>query len=359
MSGSVVPGMPCAEPRARVEAFESLDALPEDAAALFDASSTIFSSRAWWEAVLAHAIPPGSSPRLLLVRLGGEAKALFPMLHEAGGGFRALTTPYTCLYEPLIAPDVADRAALFTAFARFCRAFPMTRLDALDQAIEPDLSLGARRSGLAVARFDHFGNWYEDVAGLNWSGYLARRPGALRETIRRRTRRAERLSDARFRLFDNPTDLEAGIAAFETVYGRSWKEPEPYPSFNPAQIRAAASLGLARLGVWWINEIPAAAQFWVMEHGQATVLKLAHDEAFKAHSPGTVLTAWMIRHMIEKEHATELDFGRGDDPYKQDWVSSRRQRIGLLLIDPRRPAGMIALARHTMGRLRAWLRPTG
>ncbi len=204
-----------------------------------------------------------------------------------------------------------------------------------------------------LRRFDHFGNWYDDVSGLDWAGWLARRPGALRETIRRRTRRAEQLQGAHFRLFDHQNDLACGIDAFETVYARSWKQPEPYPSFNPAQIRAAASLGVARVGVWWIGETPAAAQFWVVEHGRATVLKLAHDEAFKDFSPGTLLTAWMIRVMIEQAHVSELDFGRGDDAYKRDWVGFRRQRMGVMLINPRHPRGMLALGRHSLGQIAA------
>jgi CelD/BcsL family acetyltransferase involved in cellulose biosynthesis len=349
--------MRSAEPGTRVETFASLDALPDDATPLFAAAGSFFSTRAWWDVVLAHAIPAGARARLLLIRRDGEAKALFPMLLDPpNGGLRALTTAYTCLYEPLIVPDRADRSIIFATFARFCRSFATTRLDALDQAVAADIALGARASGLAVARFDHFGNWHEDVAGLDWANWLARRPGAPRETIRRRTRRGERLAGARFELFDNKNDLASGITAFETVYGRSWKEPEPYPSFNPAQIRAAAFLGLARLGVWWIDATPAAAQFWIVEQGRATVLKLAHDEAFKVHSPGTVLTAWMIRHMIEQEHVTELDFGRGDDAYKQSWVACRRQRTGLLLINPRHPRGMIELTRHAMGRIKARLR---
>jgi hypothetical protein len=357
-------GMRSTEPETQIETFDRLDALPEDAAPLFDAAASFFSTRAWWETVLAHAIPPNAAPRLLLIRLDGEPCGLFPMLVDPdggdrdGGGFRALTTPYTCLYEPLIAAG-HDRATLFTAFARYCRAFPTTRLDALDPAIEADFSHGGRRAGLVLARFDHFGNWHEDVAGLDWPAWLAGRPGALRETIRRRTRRAERLAGARFRLFDSTNDLATGIAAFETVYARSWKDPEPYPSANPAQIRAAAGLGLARVGVWWVDETPAAAQFWIVGRGAAMVLKLAHDEAFKAHSPGTVLTAWMIRHMIERERVDTIDFGRGDDPYKQGWVANRRPRIGLLLINPLRPRGMLVLGRHMMGRIKARLRPDG
>jgi hypothetical protein len=221
------------------------------------------------------------------------------------------------------------------------------------------VTLGARTAGLVVARFEHFGNWHEDVTNLGWAGYVASRPGTLREMIRRRSRRAENLAGADFRVFCRRDDIEVGVAAFETVYARSWKQPEPFPAFNPAQIRAAAALGSGRLGVWSIDGSPVAVQFWIVEHSRATVLKLAHDEAFNAHSPGTVLTAWMIRHMLEQEHATELDFGRGDDPYKQLWAADRRQRIGLMLINPLRAGGMLALARHTAGRLRARLRPTG
>jgi CelD/BcsL family acetyltransferase involved in cellulose biosynthesis len=115
-------------------------------------------------------------------------------------------------------------------------------------------------------------------------------------------------------------------------------------------------LGLAQVGVWWIGGAPAAAQFWIVERGRATVLKLAHDEAFKDHSPGTVLTAWMIRRMIEQAQVSELDFGRGDDAYKRDWVGFRRQRMGVMLINPRDPRGMIALVRHSLGRSAARLR---
>jgi len=344
------------EPATRVEIFESLGALPDDAIPLFATAGSFFSTQVWWETVLGHAMPPHAAPLLLVIRLDGVASGLFPMLLDPG--LRALTTPYTCLYDPLIA-ERANRAAVFTAFAEYCRGFATTRLDALDEALAGELAVGARRAGLAVARFDHFGNWHEDVSGLDWAGWLALRPGALRETIRRRTRRAERLAGARFQMFCNRNEMEAGIAAFEMVYARSWKEPEPFPDVNPVQIRAAASLGLARLGVWWIDGIAAAAQFWFVERGQATVLKLAHDEAYKAHSPGTVLTAWMIRHMIEQENVTALDFGRGDDPYKQGWVADRRQRIGLLLINLRKPAGMGALARHAVGRIRARLRRGG
>jgi CelD/BcsL family acetyltransferase involved in cellulose biosynthesis len=99
-----------------------------------------------------------------------------------------------------------------------------------------------------------------------------------------------------------------------------------------------------------------AAQYWVLAGGAATVLKLAHDEADRALSPGTVLTALMVRRLIEDDHASHLDFGRGDDAYKAGWTGQRRGRIGVLLCPPRHPAGMLALSRHFLGRFAATLK---
>ncbi len=88
-----------------------------------------------------------------------------------------------------------------------------------------------------------------------------------------------------------------------------------------------------------------AAQYWVVAGGAATVLKLAHDEAARAHSPGTVLTAAMIRHLLDRKGGAELDFGRGEDAYKSLWAGRRRRHIGVVLVSPRWPAGLLALGR--------------
>ena len=57
-------------------------------------------------------------------------------------------------------------------------------------------------------------------------------------------------------------------------------------------------------------------------------------------SPGTVLTALMMAGILDGDDAVhEVDFGRGDDPYKRLWAGRRRQRVGLVIADPRRPRG--------------------
>jgi CelD/BcsL family acetyltransferase involved in cellulose biosynthesis len=340
----------------RLEAFASLDALPADADTLLATSPGLFSSRAWWRTVLAFGMPPGTHPSFLLARIDDRPAALLPLRQEdASGRLSGLTTPYTCIYAPLLAAGLPASAliAIFAAVARFCRRHAITRLDALpeDWPALPALEQGARAAGLSVVRFAHFGNWHETVSGMTWSGYLAGRPGALRETIRRKLRRAEHRSDGSFVVVTGPPDLETGIVAFEHVYARSWKQPEPFPHFNAGLMRETATAGLLRLGLWHIGGVAVAAQFWIVEAGTATVLKLAHDEACHADSPGTVLTALMLRRLLDEEHVTAIDFGRGDDAYKQGWATGRRQRIGVVLIDPRRPAGLGFLARHAVGRI--------
>ena len=119
-------------------------------------------------------------------------------------------------------------------------------------------------------------------------------------------------------------------------------------------MRAIADLGLLRFALWSLGrDAGRGAALGGERCGRATVLKLAHDEAFTAYSPGTVLTALTLRHLLDQEHVTEIDFGRGDDAYKQGWAAQRRQRIGLLLVDPWRLSGALQLGRHTLGRLRA------
>jgi CelD/BcsL family acetyltransferase involved in cellulose biosynthesis len=316
----------------------------------------VFGDAGWWRVVLDHAMPPGESAAFVTVRAADRVIASVPMA-RSGRRLRSLTTPYSCVYQPDCV-DPAMRLAALTAFGRFCRRAGdgVTRLDALPAEWDglADLTAGARRVGLVPLRFDHFGNWYEDVAGLDWAAYLAARPGALRETIKRRMRRAEKLPSAAFSLLTAVGEMDRAAAAFESVYRRSWKEPEPYPTFNVALMRAMAASGRLRLGVWSVGAVDVAVQMWVVADGAAIVLKLAHDEAFKAHSPGTVLTALMVRHLLDRERVAVIDFGRGDDEYKQGWVAHRRQRIGVLLVDPRRLAGMAVLARHALGRLRDW-----
>ncbi len=325
----------------RAEPHPSIDSLPEDSRRLLGTAG-FFSTEVWHRLVCEHALPPRARP--LFLDCGGAA--LLP-LAASGRSVSSLTTPYTARYAPLgrAGLDEAGWRAAGEAAGRFLRGWASARLDALD-ADDPGLPGfvdGLRRGGLVVRRFDHFGAWREQVAGRDWAAYLAARPGQLRETLRRKARKAGGL---RFETIQGGAGLEAGVRAYEQVYAASWKQAEPFPGFPAALIRAAAGAGWLRLGLCWSGDAPAAAQIWLVHGRQASVHKLAHDERAKAGSPGTLLTAHVLRPLLDEGALDEVDFGRGDDAYKRSWASARGQRVGLLAINPRRAGGAALLARE-------------
>ena len=336
-------------------AILDLASLPDAALALLaPAGADLFASRLWFDTIGQYAAPAGLIPRF--AQLG--VSALLPVWCDAKGIVSGMNSPYTLEFRPLLGIG-ADAEAAGTAIAKLCRRHPPVRLDALDPALPwlGGLIGGLGKGGIVAQRYDHFGNWFEPVTGLSFDAYLKTRPGALRSTIRRKLKAVS--SSTRFQLIRGGQALEPGIAAFEAVYAKSWKDAEPFRCFNAAFMRALAGQGLLRLGVLSADDAAIAVQYWTVSGQRAVVHKLAHDEAALALSPGTVLTALMIRAVLEEDKVMELDFGRGDDPYKQGWTSQRRQRIGLNIIDPRHPLGLAELAKARLGAMRQRLRRSG
>ncbi len=328
-----------------------LDALPPEALALFgqDASSTL----AWYRATLAAGLPLAARPAFQIAEANGKVLAVLPMRRRAAG-FGALATPYTCLWQPLLAPGLTEAQLNATgrALGRAWRRHGVIRLEAMpaDGAGLDGLLAGLSQAGLRLLAFDHFGNWHESVAGQGWDAYLAARPRRLRTAITRQTRRLLGQPGFAFTLVQGEAGLEEAIAAYETVYAASWKEAEPHPAFNAALMRESAALGTLRLGLLWLSGVPVAAQLWIVHEGWAGVLKLAYAEAHKALAPGNVLTGLMLRHLLEHDRVGEIDFGRGDDAYKRQWACERRQRVGVLVADPWRLRGAWEVLRHWAGR---------
>jgi len=323
-----------------------------------------FASRLWFDLVLAHALPEGAAPLLAECATDKDGPAAILPLLRARQGLSSLTTPYSLSFRPLPAAG-ADLAAAGASLGQALRFAPPLRLELLDRAA-PCLAVfraGLARAGIRAMAFDHVGNWHQVLPeGATWKDYLAARPPALRATITRKLARARR--DLRFEPVAEPGPaLETAIAAYEAARAASWKPHEPFPDFDRHLLRAAAAAGVLRLGVLRgaTDSQPVAAQYWILDRGpggarRATVLKLAHAEAARALSPGTVLSALMIRQLLEEDGVGELDFGRGDDAYKRDWVSGRRQLIGLILAHPWHPLGAAAIARQVLGGLRRWLK---
>ena len=348
-----------------VSIYETHDALPSSYSSLFDeaAVDSFYVSKDWFRTLLATTADDGDRVRIYGIEASGAAKAaLVARVPRAEGlmgqiGMLRALVGFSTVYSPLfsvVGRPAADRAAVAAALATALTAerWDCVHLKALDPA-SPGfacLEQSLRARGLIVQPYLGFGNWFEPTAGMSFQEYLARRPAALVNTYRRKEKKLGKRDGVRFCLYRDPEEADEAISAYERVYANSWKTPEPYPRFMPALIRTAARMGALRLGVVWIGDEPVAAQTWITWQGRSTIFKLAHDQRFDALSVGSVLTMWMMRHALDVDHVSEVDFGVGDDPYKRTWLAQRRERWGLLALNPRTPKGLLGIVRHVAGR---------
>jgi CelD/BcsL family acetyltransferase involved in cellulose biosynthesis len=145
-------------------------------------------------------------------------------------------------------------------------------------------------------------------------------------------------------------NLKGAIDAYEKIYISSWKRPEPYPNFVSGLIRTCAEKGWLRLGVVYLDDQPIAAQVWIVNAGRATIYKLGQVQRYDEYSAGSILTAHLMEHVLDIDKVREIDFGSGDDPYKKNWLPQRRERWGMLAMNPRSLLGCWEIVRNIGGR---------
>ncbi len=338
--------------------YENLDFrhLPAGLAPLFAEAGerSFFSLPGWYEILARHGTKAGVQSRLYVDAGGSAALACQGSVDgqdKDGRRLRSLSSYYSCEHAVLhgaAEPDGKAIAELVAQIAAERPAWDAVVLDALDPA-DPSfaaLAKAFRGAGMAVRPFFDAGTWYDDTSGLSFAAYLAGRPSALRNTWRRKSAKLERSGRCRWSFYDAPAGVEPGIADYEAIYRASWKRAEPFPDFMPALMRFAADVGALRLGVVHCDGEPAAAQFWIVWRGRACIYKLAHDERFDELSLGTLLTMRMMERVLEQDRPAEVNFGRGDDPYKKLWFSQRRERWGLSAANPRTLRGLHLAARQ-------------
>lgn len=323
----------------------------------------VFETEAWFANLLAHGFerPPHKNWEWKLPALQhGHAAHLHLMQQSPGEPLAALSNYYSCLYGPvgsveairdLSAPQwqAAVQALRQLAGASVLRLQP---LDA-ESAWLAGLQNGLRAAGYWSDRFFCFGNWYQPVPDGGFGVYWQQRPSALRHSVERGRRRLDHAGAWRIEIHTgDAAGLDVALAAYQTVYAQSWKQPEPCPGFMPGLVHTAAHEGWLRLGVLWLGEQPLAAQVWLVHGGKANIYKLAYVKGQDRLSPGSILTAALMEHVMDVDGVQEVDFLSGDDAYKRDWMAQRRERVGLVAFDQRHWRGWLAGGLHLLGRWR-------
>ncbi len=317
--------------------------LPGALACLFDtvAGDSFFALPAWYDLMARHGVPEGSEIRVYTDERPGSAMALLlrSSAQEAGRCLTSLANAYSVEHGIICGPGTDLDAGFAAILSEILTERPrweclgLAALDPLDPSYRTAVR-SLRRAGLLVECAFDSGTWYEETAALGFADYLAARPAELRNTWRRKRRRVDRGHRLSKAFFAEATGIDQAIADYQTIYAASWKPAESFPEFIPALIRLAAELGALRLGIYYIDGIPAAAQFWILWHGRAVIYKLAHDKRLDDLSLGTLLMMEMTERVLTDDRPHEITLGRGDDPYKKLWLSKRRERWGISAANP-------------------------
>lgn len=297
--------------------------------------STPFDRLEWLSLLAEHCLPEAACK--LAVARDGDALAVLPF-REGPDGAAPLGTWYSFFVRPL-ASDAARAPELFAALARSLAPAGAARLAPMPEAEALALAAAFRAAGWIGVAEPCDTNHILELKGRSFAQYWAARPGQLRETVRRKTARGK--VTLRIETAFSPADWDA----YEAIYARSWKPEEGNPAFLRAFAEAESASGALRMGIAEIDGQPVAAQFWTVEGGTAWIHKLAHDEAHRTHSPGTLLTAALFAHVIDVDSVHTVDFGTGNDPYKRDWMEAQRPRYALQFYRPAAIGHWPALAR--------------
>lgn len=322
----------------------------------FAARNNIETSIGWFDLLQSVVYPDDPGVRYYFIAEKDRAATILPLRLTSNGRVRtveSLGNYYTSLYTPLLTAnsDLLTLRHILAAATREHHGAHVMRFAPMDpeSAAYKGLLNDLQAIGWIPFKFFCFGNWFLKVDG-DWEGYLRKRSANLRSSIKRRNK--EFTADGGTLEVATGTDgVEQAIAVFQEVYMASWKIPEPYPDFVPSLIRRLAPLGMLRLGIARLQGKPIAAQLWIVGEGKASIYKVAYHEAFAAYSPGSVLTSYLLQHVIEHDHVKEVDFLIGDDEYKKIWMSHRRERWGIIAYNPRTIIGFALLMREVSGRI--------
>ncbi len=299
----------------------------------------LFSTLDWLE-LLERTVLTGEASSVICTASSVDGlKALLPMqeAHRPGllavRGLRSMSNYYSPLFSAQTEGGPSGQAALGFVCRMLSQVKPAWHwldLEPLSDEGRDVLSASLEANGFDLFPYFRFGNWYLRLEGRNFAEYARDLPAQLRNTIMRKRKRLDKQGTWQIRVFKGDDDLQAGIDAYWQVYNASWKQSEPYPEFIDGLIKLAAERDWLRLGVLYLAGQPIAVQLWLVYCGTASIYKLAYDERFKALSAGSILSEYMFEQVIDGDKVDEIDYLVGDDGYKRDWMSARRERWGLM-----------------------------
>lgn len=319
--------------------------------------------KTWW----GH-FQRGRSLFLVVVRdnTGIRGIAPFQLTNRRRGGFSFPTVEFLGMPDELDRPQLLvtegdDRTlrAMLNCVTEHKSDFKMMQLDELPakswQAQE--IERWAKESGFWVRREP-----LHPVPILrrdsDWSGYLARRSKHFRKRLRSAQRRADRMHKLRYAVAANSRQAQAMVDVFVSVESRSWKRDagvdvggqNEYRGFYRELLGGKRNL-TGHAIIQYVDDQPSAATLGFSADRCYYSLQIAHDLAFNALSPGTLLEAYELEWFFSQGF-DRYEFLGGAGFNKRRWTD---QAIDTCCLHVRRPGVAMAAADAYRFYAKPWL----
>lgn len=317
--------------------------LPQNSSLLFTKAEkeSVFFSREWFESLTPHLT--NQNQELLLVCVlhdavnddenNREVLAILPLLTNENREWSSFCHAYSSLFSLLIndkqQSEVMDCLCLGLKTLDF-EYLTLGPIDNDDDNLK-QLQNAMEKAGLNSYRNHKAYNWFHPTQKQSFSEYMAERPSKVRNTVLRKQRKLAREHNYHIQLFIDKNTQQA-LEQYHEIYKVSWKANEQYQALVEDVVKRFSKRGWTRLAILSIDNTPIAAQLWFVVAGKVSIFRLVYDQTWKNYSPGSILMTYLLQHVIDTEKATEIDFLSGNDKYKHDWMSLRRERNALVCV---------------------------
>jgi len=328
----------------KFKCYQNWNELPPSCDVLFSEAGkdSVFFSREWFETLTTHIT--NQEQKLLLACVlddGNNDKdkvlAILPLLTNVNREWTSFCHTYSSLYSILCGKN--QQQEIINCLCLGLKDLPFDYLTlapiAEDDNKLKNLQQSMEAAGLSCYRNHKAYNWFHRIPiqeqKQTFANYMADRPSKVRNTIARKQRKLEREHDYQIRLYiDN--DVEQALSDYHDIYRVSWKANEQYQALVEGVIQRFLDRAWPRLAIMSIDGKPIAAQLWFVVESKASIFRLVYDETWKQYSPGSILMNYLLEYVIDTDKVKEIDFLSGNDGYKKDWMSERRERFSLVCV---------------------------
>ena len=291
--------------------------------------------RTWWDA-----FGEGRTLNVMVVRAGNRILGLAPLMLEKARMYRVPIRRIQFLHNdhtPKADVIVTERAdEVYDAVWNTLQQ-SRSRWDVLQFSQLPsDSPTHAQIGRLSAMQGYPTSLWMSDASPYveltsNWNAYLNSLGAKLRQNLRNRLNRLQKVGDTQLQMLSEPDAIRQARADALELEASGWKreagtaihsDPQVLRFYTELADRAGAS-GWLRLLFLTVNGQRIAASYASQYQGRLSFFKTGYDPEFAKYAPFKLLTYHTIRDGYTNG-LREVDFLGDAEPWKLEWTSTIR-----------------------------------